>query len=251
MRATQVKQAFRCRIDCDLSEFPTIIDVLTGWPAFAGHDNLWVTNKGRWYKTWLADAAAVHACAIHAYVLMTNHVHLLVTPGRGDSVPRMMQVLGRRYVRHFNDSYRRSGTLWEGRYRAAPVDSESYFLACSRYIELNPVRARMVARPLDYPWSSYRAHAHGKADPLLADHAIYKGLGRSAAERQISYRARFATPLEREFVDAVRAATNGGWALGSEGFKARIAAVLKRRVAPLPPGPPAKQAAGKTQMTLL
>ncbi len=206
----------------------------------------------RLYKAWLAEAAEIHACAIYAYVLMTNHVHLLVTPQRGDAVPRMMQVLGRRYVRYFNDSYRRSGTLWEGRYRAAPVDSDAYFLACSRYIELSPVRAKMAARPLDYPWSSYRAHAHGKADALLTDHAIYKALGRSAAERQKSYRALFATPLEREFVDALRAATNGGWVLGSARFQAQIAAALNRRVAPLPPGPPpAKPATENKQSTRL
>jgi putative transposase len=205
----------------------------------------------RVYKAWLAEAAAANACAIHAYVLMTNHVHLLVTPDGEDSVPRMMQVLGRRYVRHINFCYRRSGTLWEGRYRAAPIDSEAYFLACSRYIELNPVRAKMVARPLDYPWSSYRAHAHGKADPLLQEHALYKALGRGAAERQSSYRALFATPLENEFVEALRTATNGGWVFGSERFKAQIAAALKRRVVPLPPGPKAKIAKDEKQTVLL
>lgn len=205
----------------------------------------------RIYKAWLAEAAQANACAIHAYVLMTNHVHLLATPSRKDSVPRLMQVLGRRYVRYVNDSYRRSGTLWEGRYRAAPIDSEAYFLSCSRYIELNPVRAKMVARPLDYPWSSYRAHAHGKADPLLEDHAIYRALGRSDAERETSYRALFGTPLPRDFVDALRTATNGGWVLGGERFKAQIAAALERRVAPLPPGPKKKIAADKRQTILL
>lgn len=205
----------------------------------------------RVYKAWLAEAAAANACGIHAYVLMTNHVHLLVTPDGEDSVPRMMQVLGRRYVRHINFCYRRSGTLWEGRYRAAPIESEAYFLACSRYIELNPVRARMVLRPLDYPWSSYRAQAHGKADPLLKEHALYRALGRNAAERQTSYRALFATPLGNEFVEALRAATNGGWVFGSERFKAQISAALKRRVAPLPPGPKAKIVKDVKQMVLL
>ncbi len=99
------------------------------------------------YRDWLAEAAARAGCAIHAYVLMTNHVHLLATPARADSLPRMMQLLGRRYVRHVNAAYRRSGTLWEGRYRAAPIDSEAYFLACCRTIELNPVRAGMVDHP--------------------------------------------------------------------------------------------------------
>ena len=206
----------------------------------------------RIYRSWLGEAAHAHGCAIHAYVLMTNHVHLLVTPDDKDAVPRMMQVLGRRYVRHFNFCYRRSGTLWEGRYRAAPIDSDAYFLSCSRYIELNPVRARMVGRPLDYRWSSYRAHAHGKADPLLTDHALYRGLGRSAAEREKAYRALFDVPLAKDFVDALRAATNGGWALGRERFKAEIAKALKRRVTPLPPGPkPRTDERNKKQMILL
>src|SRR5260370_7859537 len=107
---------------------------------------------------------------------MTNHVHLLLTPDAADSLPRTMQSLGRRYVRWVNTAYRRTGTLWEGRYRAAPIDSEAYFLACSRYIELNPVRAGMVERARDYKWSSYGAHALGRADVLVADHPLYPPL---------------------------------------------------------------------------
>lgn len=129
------------------------------------------------YRDWLAGAAVEYGCLIHAYVLMTNHVHLLVTPERAESLPRAMQSLGRRYVRAINAARRRSGTLWEGRYRAAPIDSEAYFLACCRYIELNPVRARMVAHPADYRWSSYRAHAHGAADALVSDRPLYHALG--------------------------------------------------------------------------
>jgi putative transposase len=131
------------------------------------------------YLGWLLAAAREHGCAIHAYVLMTNHVHLLLTPARADSLPRLMQSLGRRYVRYVNDAHRRTGTLWEGRYRAAPIDSEAYLLACCRYIELNPMRARMVRSPRDYRWSSYRANALGAADPLVRPHALYLTLGRS------------------------------------------------------------------------
>jgi putative transposase len=143
------------------------------------------------YREWLAAAAAENDCAIHAYVLMTNHVHLLVTPDAPESVPRMMQALGRRYVRYVNAAYRRTGTLWEGRYRAAPIDSDAYFLSCCRYIELNPVRAGMVRRPRDYSRSSYRAHALGKADALMSDHALYRALGRSGPDRQSAYRELF------------------------------------------------------------
>jgi len=190
------------------------------------------------YRQWLAEAAAEHGCAVHAYVLMTNHVHLLATPARTDSVSRVMQSLGRRYVRDINARRRRTGTLWEGRYRAAPVDSEAYFLACCRYIELNPVRAGLAARPGDYRWSSWAAHARGAADPLVADHPLYRALGRSDEERQKEYRALFRAALGEDFIDALRAATNGGWALGGERFQRSIARKSGRRAAPLPRGRP-------------
>ena len=208
-------------------------------------------NDYRSYCAWLKEAATRYGCAIHAYVLMTNHVHLLVTPEEAESVPRTMQLLGRRYVRYVNGIYRRTGTLWEGRYRAAPIDSDAYFFSCCRYIELNPVRAGMVAHPKAYRWSSYRAHAHGAEDPLLSRHPVFRRLGRTLADQQTAYRGLFRTPLEQGFVDALRAATNGGWALGGERFKQEIAAALKRRVAPLPPGPVPKTAKDKRQMILL
>jgi putative transposase len=203
------------------------------------------------YGDWLAEAASRAGCAIHAYVLMTNHVHLLATPGRADSLPRMMQLLGRRYVRYINTAYRRSGTLWEGRYRAAPIDSEAYFLACCRYIELNPVRAGIVRRPRDYKWSSYRAHALGAADLLVAEHPLYRALGRSKAERQAEYRALFRGGLGVGFIEALRRATNGGWALGDARFKQAIAEALGRRVAPLPLGRKAKPRDDARQIGLL
>jgi putative transposase len=203
------------------------------------------------YRDWLAAAAAEYGCAIHAYVLMTNHVHLLVTPSGPQSLPRTMQSLGRRYVRHVNAKYRRTGTLWEGRYRAAPIDSEAYFLACCRYIELNPVRARMVRRPHDYAWSSYHAHARDAIDPLLSGHALFDGLGTSPVDRQKAYRGLFRTAPDADFADALRAATNGGWALGDARFKRQIAKALGRRVAPLPKGRPLGQKPDRRQLNLL
>jgi putative transposase len=145
----------------------------------------------------------------------------------------------------------RTGTLWEGRYRGAPIDSEAYFLACSRYIELNPVRAGMVAHPRDYLWSSWRAHASGAADALVSDHPLYRGLGRTAAERQREYRALFRSALDPVFIEDLRAATNGGWVLGGERFKRHIAKTLRRRVAPLPKGRPPKAGRDKRQLNLL
>jgi putative transposase len=182
---------------------------------------------------------------------MTNHVHLLVTPERAESLPRAMQSLGRRYVRAINAARRRSGTLWEGRYRAAPIDSEAYFLACCRYIELNPVRARMVAHPADYRWSSYRAHAHGATDALVSDHPLYHALGRGAAERQTAYQGSLQTALDPGFVNALRAATNGGWALGGASFERQLADTLRRRVTPLPRGRPRRERDSKQQLKLL
>ncbi len=202
------------------------------------------------YRAWLGAAAAEHGIAVHAYVLMTNHVHLLVTPRSAGSLPRTMQSLGRRYVRYVNATYRRTGTLWEGRYRAALIDSEAYFLACCRYIELNPVRAGMVAHPQDYEWSSYRAQARGAFDRLVSEHALYQALGASTELRQAAYRALFDPPLNAGFVDALRAATNGGWALGSERFKQQIARALGRRVAPAPPGRPVRARRDKRQTDL-
>ncbi len=193
------------------------------------------------YREWLAEAAAEYGCVLHAYVLMTNHVHLLATPKKKDSLPRLMQSLGRRYVRYINGEKGRTGTLWEGRYRAAPIDSDEYFLACCRYIELNPVRARLADHPRDYPWSSYAAHALGKPDELVGDHPLFRRLGRSKAERQKAYRALFRSKLDEAFIDELRAATNGGWALGDSRFRRAIAKAAKRRATPLPSGRPPKR----------
>ena len=141
--------------------------------------------------------------------------------------------------------------MWEGRYRAAPIDSDEYFLACCRYIELNPVRAGLVDHPRDYRWSSYPAHAEGEPDTLVSDHPLFRRLGRSIAERQKAYRALFRSKLDETFIDNLRAATNGGWALGDRDFQRQIAKTAKRRVAPLPPGRPANAKRDKRQLNLL
>lgn len=203
------------------------------------------------YRHWLGEAAREYGLAIHAYVLMTNHVHLLATPARAESAARTLQSLGRRYVRHVNAAERRTGTLWEGRYRAAAIEGEAHFLTCMRYIELNPVRAGMVAHPRDYRWSSYVANADGGADPLLTEHALYRALGATPAERRRDYRALFRAALDPDFVDALRRATNGGWPLGEERFKRRLAKALGRRVSPRAPGRPPKQGADARQIKLL
>jgi putative transposase len=136
------------------------------------------------YLQELREAALKHDCAVHAFVLMTNHVHLLVTPSGAGAISRMMQAVGRRYVGSFNARYRRTGTLWEGRFKAALIDSERYLMACYRYVELNPVRAGMTTSPGEYPWSSYAHNAWGQQHPLIAPHQEYLNLGSDPPARQ-------------------------------------------------------------------
>jgi putative transposase len=156
------------------------------------------------YLCALRDTSRRAGCAIHAYVLMTNHVHLLATPAETRSPALMMQALGRRYVRYFNDRHGRTGTLWEGRYRSRLIDSERYLLACSRYIELNPVRAGLAAVPAAYRWSSFRSNGEGAPDHVITAHSAYRALGMSWAERRSAYRALFALPLDAESIVAIR-----------------------------------------------
>jgi putative transposase len=137
----------------------------------------------RRYLQGLAGQAMKSGCRIHAYCLMTSHVHLRATPERQDSAGMMMKHLGQRFVQYINRTYRRTGTLWEGRFRSCLAQSEHYVLACCRYIELNPVRAGMVDHPADYPWSSYRFNGQGAANALLSQHPLYRAPGRSNEER--------------------------------------------------------------------
>jgi putative transposase len=150
----------------------------------------------RKYLEWLQEYAAKTGCLVHAYVLMTNHVHLLVSVADGGSAGRLMKALGQRYVQYVNRSYKRSGTLWEGRFRSCLTQEEAYLLTCQRYIELNPVRAGMVDHPAEYPWSSYRANAQGEADALVKPHSLYEALGCDAARREAAYRELFRYELE-------------------------------------------------------
>ena len=190
------------------------------------------------FKDVLLAALKRYDLALHAYVLMTNHIHLLATPATSASLPKTLQSVGRRYVQHFNSRYRRTGTLWEGRYRATVVEAERYLFECMRYIELNPVRAGMVAYPGEFPWSSYGANAEGKADALMSPHPLYCSLGMEDSERRTAYRQLVAEPLHEQGLAAVRECTNKGWALGGDSFQAEITVSAKRRATPLPKGRP-------------
>ncbi len=160
---------------------------------------------------------------------MTNHVHLLLTPQRPDSASLLMKHLGQRYVQYINRTYKRSGTLWEGRFRSCLTQTEDYVLTCYRYIELNPVRADMVNQPQDYRWSSYHANALGKASNLIVPHDQYQRLAIEECSRREAYRALFKAHLDEEVVGQIRNATNGNFALGSERFQKEIEIALGRR----------------------
>lgn len=155
---------------------------------------------------------------MHAYVLMTNHVHLLVTPQAKGAAAAMLQDVGRKYVRTINTVHGRTGTLWEGRFKSGPVDSETYLLNCHRYIELNPVRAGLALDPAEYVWSSHGHYGFGRPDGLITSHAVYEALGCSAAERQRAYRDLVARPLEARTIGTIREALNSCSAFGSEEF---------------------------------
>ena len=184
----------------------------------------------RFYHETLEDAARRYGCAVHAYVFMTNHVHLLLTPSTEDGPSRVLQSLGRRYVRYVNTLYRRTGTLWEGRFKSAIVDSEQYLLTCYRYVESNPVRAGMVAVPRDYPWSSHRHNAHGQPDSLLESHDVYRRLGADAASRQAQYGRLFEQKQDASQLEIIRRATDAGAVVGNDRFREQIEAALECRV---------------------
>jgi len=193
------------------------------------------------YLEVLQTAANENDVSIHAYVLMTNHVHLLATPRGEWGITNMMQDVGRKFVQFINRSYQRSGTLWEGRFRACLVESEAYLLTCMRYIELNPVRARMVENPEAYRWSSYAANAGGTSDNLVQTHECYRALGLTNAARAAAYRDLFRYQLEETRIKIIRTALNGGLVLGKERFKDDVERVLKRRVRPGKAGRPCKE----------
>lgn len=192
------------------------------------------------YVRLLDELALKYGCRVHAYALMTNHVHLLVTPMERESAARMMKNLGQRYVQYVNRTYRRSGTLWEGRFRSCIANGEYYVLTCYRYIELNPVRASLVTHPGEYAWSSYLANAEGRGSTSIVPHADYLALADSDDARREAYRDLFRAPPDPLLLSQIRSATNGNFALGSNRFQLEVAAALGRRVIRGKPGRPAK-----------
>ena len=182
------------------------------------------------YLKHLAVFAQRFECAVHAYVLMTNHVHLLLTPAKDDSATLLMKHLGQHYVQYVNRSFGRSGTLWEGRFRSSFVQRCGYLLKCQRYIELNPVRAGMVLDPSDYVWSSHRANIDPRESTFLTPHEDYLTLGSTPAERAAVYRSHFLFELDATDLVEIRSASTGGFALGNPRFQAQVAEMVGRRV---------------------
>lgn len=192
-------------------------------PCFFGEDDY------RSYLHWLGEALTKTQCRLHAYVLMTNHVHLLLTPRKATVIPELLISLGRRYVQYINRTYRRTGTLWDSRYKSSLLQTDNYLLTCMRYIELNPVRARMVDDPAQYPWSSYRANGLGQADSRVTPHELYLALGTDAHERRTAYRAIFHAHLEQKAMNDIRLALNQNQPLGDARFHAQIEQMTGRR----------------------
>ena len=179
------------------------------------------------YLEWLDRGAKACDCQIHAYVLMTNHVHILASPKDKDGISRLMQYIGRFYVSYINHTYHRTGTLWEGRFKSSLIQDEEYLLRCMRYIELNPMRANLVSKPQEYPWSSYARNAYGKKNPIITPHKIYTSLGKDSVEQRKAYRSLFKQELNEQELTDIRAALQTGTPLGTKDFKDKIEKVLK------------------------
>jgi putative transposase len=200
------------------------------------------------YLHWLNEALHKEHCALHAYALMTNHVHLLLTPQDAGAVPNLIIALGRRYVQYINTTYRRTGTLWDSRYKSSLIQSETYLLACQRYIELNPVRADMVADPAHYRWTSYRSNALGQTSAILTPHPLYQTLGSTNEEKQSAYRALFRAQLDGEAIADIRLALNQNQPLGNERFYQHIEHMTGQRRESKPRGRPHKAPEGGNGM---
>lgn len=224
---------------------------LPGYPHHIiqrGNNRQAIVSSAADYQMLLAlldENAQKFGVALHAYVLMSNHFHLLATPGTDDGLPQMMQAVGRRYVRYFNDSQGRSGTLWEGRYRSTLIETERYLLACMVYIDLNPVRAGLVGEARDYSWSSHGHYVGLRADRMVTPHPLFWSLGNTPFAREAAYAELVRAGITPEQQDALTRSALSGWALGEESFVADLQKRTERRVKKTHPGRPiSKPSAG-------
>lgn len=198
-------------------------------------------DEDRRFLLQLLDAHARSlGVAVHAYVLMDNHFHLLATPRDESGLPKLMQAVGRRYVRHFNERQARTGTLWEGRYRSTLLQAERYLLPCMVYMDLNPVRAGMAATPADYPWSSHRHYVGAASDRLVTPHPLFWALGNTPFAREQAYAELVASGVTSPLRDLLTDSTFRGWAVGDPAYLSRLADEAPRRPAPVARGRPRK-----------
>jgi len=240
-------QAYRNAPTLIMARLPRF--VLPGYPQHViqrgnNRQSILLDEPDFWFL-WerLQAAAGKFRCDVHAYALMPNHFHLLTTPWQEDGISKLMQYVGRYYVQYFNRRYERTGTLWEGRYRATLLDPSAYLLLCSRYVELNPVRADLVEKPQYYDWTSYGFNANGREDGLITPHPEYLKLGRSQQTRQDAYQKTFSQPIDPGTLARIRNATNKAWVLGSEAFCQNLEGHLNRRAKPRPRGGDRRSAA--------
>lgn len=203
----------------------------------------------RTYLDALRESTRLHGVRVHAYVLMPDHVHLLVTPEREDSLARAMQTLGRRYVAAFNRRHQRSGTLWEGRFRTALIESPAYFLELLRYVEQQPLREGLVDDPVDFPWSSAAHHYGRRRDPLVSEHAAFWALGNTPFEREASYRQALGQVLDASTLSRLRQHVHSGWPLLTEAGRKSLAQQLERPLAPRAKGRRARPETTLTPIT--
>jgi len=201
---------------------------------FAGSDR-------HFYLACLKDAVNRYKVSVHAYVLMTNHTHLLMTPNDEKGISSVMQSLGRRYVQYVNHKYRRCGTLWESRHISSLIQADDYLLCCYRYIEMNPVRAKMVNHPDEYLWSSYQHNAYGRHNPLIQAHPLYTQLDGDEKARLCCYRELFSTEIGHEELYQIRKAINFCMPLGNDRFREEIEQTLGRKIGHNQPGRPARR----------
>ena len=211
--------------------------------------SIFVSSGDRQFLLALLDEnARKFEVAIHAYVLMDNHFHLLATPQTANGLPQMMQAVGRRYVRLFNDSHARSGTLWEGRYKSTLIQTDRYLLACMAYIDLNPVRAGICALPDEFAWSSYRHYAGSRVDPLITPHALYWQLGNTPFAREAAYTALVHNGISEQENANFTQSTLRGWVLGEGAFVAELQKLTERRVSKATAGRPPLTKNGSTKI---
>lgn len=220
--------------------------VVSGYPH---HTILRGNNRGavfnadkdrRFFIGCLKEAKEKAKSKIYAYCLMTNHVHLLIEPSSDNGLGKMIQSLGRRYVQYINQTYKRTGTLWEGRFKSSLVSKDEYLLTCARYIELNPVRAKMVKNPGDYSWSSFHFKAEGKQDQVLDEDPVYKTLGKTAQERQANYKDWFKESIPKEELELLRHATQKGGIFSGKEFFDKVTESIGKEIVLRPRGRPRK-----------